>query len=50
MTAAKAQLPDHIYRPNIQSVKLHKYGDIYSYPIITLNSNCLLYTSPSPRD
>lgn len=32
------QLPDHVYQPNIQSVKLHKYGDIYGYPIISLNS------------
>ena len=35
----KAQLPDHIYKPNIRSVKVFRYGDIYSYPIITLNSN-----------
>jgi Domain of unknown function (DUF5103) len=32
------QIPDHIYKPNIGSVKLFKYGDIYSYPIINLNS------------
>jgi hypothetical protein len=36
--AVNAQLPDHIYNPNIRSVKLHKYGDIYSYPVIQLNS------------
>lgn len=36
---AKAQMPDHTYKANIQSVKLHKYGDIYSYPFLTLNSN-----------
>ena len=36
--AVKAQLPDHIYKSNIRSVKLYKYGDIYSYPILTLNS------------
>jgi hypothetical protein len=36
--AAGAQLPDHIYKPGIHSVKLHKYGDIYSYPVIQLNS------------
>ncbi len=34
----KSQIPDHIYQPNIQAVKLHKYGDIYGYPIIALNS------------
>lgn len=39
MSAAKAQLPDHIYKANIHSVKLHKYGDIYNYPVITLNSS-----------
>ena len=33
-----AQLPDHVYQANIHSVKLHKYGDIYGYPIIALNS------------
>lgn len=38
----QAQLPDHIYKPNIRSVKLYKAGDIYSYPIISLNSNELL--------
>lgn len=36
--AANSQLPDHIYKPNIRSVKLHKPGDPYSYPIIRLNS------------
>ena len=36
---AEAQLPDHIYDPGIKSVKLHKYGDIYSYPVMALNSN-----------
>ena len=35
---ANAQIPDHIYKPTIHSVKLYKYGDIYSYPVITLNS------------
>jgi hypothetical protein len=34
-----AQIPDHIYKPNIHSIKLYKNGDIYSYPIISLNSN-----------
>lgn len=37
--AVQAQLPDHIYKPNIRTVKLYKAGDIYSYPVITLNSN-----------
>jgi hypothetical protein len=36
--ASTAQIPDHIYKPNIHSVKLFKYGDIYAYPIIALNS------------
>ncbi len=34
----KAQLPDHIYKSAIHSVKLYKSGDIYSYPVIKLNS------------
>jgi len=34
-----AQIPDHIYKPSIHSVKLYKAGNIYSYPIINLNSN-----------
>lgn len=37
--AAQAQIPDHIYKENIRSVKLFKAGDIYSYPILTLNAN-----------
>lgn len=36
---ADAQLPDHIYKPNIHSVKLFNSGDIYSYPMIALNGN-----------
>lgn len=36
--AAKAQIPDHIYNPSIHTVKLYKAGDMYSYPVITLNS------------
>jgi len=36
--AGQSQLADHIYRPNISSVKLHKYGDPYGYPVIRLNS------------
>ena len=35
---ATAQIPDHIYAGNIHTVKLHKYGDIYSYPIMLLNT------------
>lgn len=34
-----AQIPDHIYQPNIHSIKLYKYGDIYSYPVMGLNSS-----------
>jgi hypothetical protein len=33
-----AQIPDHIYRPNIRSITLTKYGDLNSYPVMTLNS------------
>ena len=33
-----AQQADHIFKPNIHSVKLYKYGDIYSYPVMSLNS------------
>lgn len=36
--AALCQLPDHIYKSSIRSIKLHKPGDPYSYPIIRLNS------------
>ena len=35
--ASSAQIPDHIYKPNIHAVKLFRAGDIYSYPIINLN-------------
>jgi hypothetical protein len=35
---SNGQIPDHIYKPNIHSVKLFKSGDIYSYPVIILNS------------
>lgn len=34
-----AQIPDHIYEPSIHTVKLYKYGDVYSYPVMNLNSN-----------
>jgi hypothetical protein len=33
-----AQIPDHIYKPSIHTVKLYRAGDIYSYPILSLNS------------
>ena len=39
MLGVKAQLPDHTYKSNIHSVKLYKSGDIYSYPVMTLNGN-----------
>ena len=35
---SQSQLPDYIYQPNIRSIKLHKPGDPYSYPVIRLNS------------
>lgn len=35
---AGAQIPDHVYFPNIHTVKLYRYGDIYSYPVLMLNS------------
>ncbi len=34
----RAQIPDHIYRPNIHSITFTKAGDPYSYPVMTLNS------------
>jgi hypothetical protein len=37
-TVAHSQLSDHIYKTNIRSIKLHKPGDPYSYPIIRLGS------------
>jgi len=40
--AVNAQIPDHIYQSNIHSVKLHKYGDIYSYPVLALNGSDML--------
>jgi hypothetical protein len=36
--AANSQLPDHVYKSNIRSIRLHKANDPYSYPIIRLNS------------
>ena len=36
--AANSQLADHIYKPNIRSIKLHKANDPYGYPIIRLHS------------
>lgn len=40
--ASSAQIPDHIYKSNIHAVKLFRAGDIYSYPIINLNSGEVL--------
>ena len=39
---AKAQAPDQINDPAIRSVKLYQYGNILSYPVLTLNGNELL--------
>jgi hypothetical protein len=36
--AVSAQIPDHIYHKNIRTVKLNRTGDIYSYPVLSLNS------------
>ncbi len=36
---ANAQIPDYTYQPSVHTVKLYKYGDIYSYPVIGLNSS-----------
>lgn len=36
--ASQSQIPDHIYKSNIRTVKLYKAGDIYSYPVLILNS------------
>jgi hypothetical protein len=33
-----AQIPDHVYSPNIHSITLTQTGNIYSYPVISLNS------------
>ena len=33
-----SQLPDHVYRSNIQSVRFHMYGDQYSLPVYNMNS------------
>lgn len=37
-SAAIAQLPDMIYKPNIQSVRFHMYGNQLSLPVYTMNS------------
>ena len=34
-----SQVPDMVYMPSIHSVKLFRSGDIYSYPVIDLNSS-----------
>lgn len=36
--STRAQDPDHTYRSSIHTVKLYRAGDIYSYPVMTLNS------------
>jgi hypothetical protein len=33
-----AQMADHVYKPNIHSITLTKYGDPYGYPVMALNS------------
>ena len=33
-----AQIPDHVYKSNIHSITLTRYADIYSYPVMMLNS------------
>ena len=38
LLTGNAQLPDHIYKANIRSAKLYKWGDLYAYPILALNS------------
>jgi hypothetical protein len=38
VSSSEAQIPDHIYKPNIHSVKLYRLADMYSYPVITLGS------------
>jgi len=37
--SAAQRYPDQIFVPNIKTVKLNKYGDPFSYPIIALNSS-----------
>src|SRR5262245_3582266 len=34
----EAQIPDNVYRSNIHSVTLTRFADIYTYPVMTLNS------------
>lgn len=34
----RAQLPDHVYRSNIYSIRFHPYGDPYSMPLLNVNS------------
>ncbi|HEY0432784.1 MAG TPA: DUF5103 domain-containing protein, partial [Chitinophagaceae bacterium] len=33
-----SQIPDHVYQSSIHSITLTKAGDVYSYPVMTLNS------------
>jgi hypothetical protein len=37
-TVGNSQLPDYNYTSNIRSIRLHKTGDPYGYPVIRLNS------------
>jgi len=34
----RAQIPDHIYKPNIHSITFNRAGDPYAYPAMNLNS------------
>lgn len=36
--ASGAQIPDHTYKSNIHSIKLHPYANPVGYPVIRLNS------------
>lgn len=38
-TFINAQSPDYTYQQNVKSIKLTKNGDIYAYPILSLNGN-----------
>jgi Domain of unknown function (DUF5103) len=41
-TAVFAQLPDAVYKPNIQCVRFHPYGDQTGLPVYTLNGGSQL--------
>jgi len=40
--ALQAQLPDHVYKQNIRTVTLTQANDIFSYPVLSLNSGEML--------